>query len=123
MSGTDLIALERHRQIAEEGYDAAHDAGHADELADAAAAYAVAHAWRGSDEGTQAAPPEWPWSLVYWKPTPNDRIRELVKAGALIAAAIDSIQGVAREQEPDRDAESGERLARIIHEADEENPE
>ena len=89
--GVSLIKKERNRQISDEGWDAAHDAGHADELADAGAAYAVAHAWRGADEGAQSAPPEWPWSPVYWKPTPHDRIRELVKAGALIAAAIDSL--------------------------------
>ena len=34
----------------------------------------------------------WPWNLIWWKPTPNDRIRELVKAGALIAAEIDRLQ-------------------------------
>jgi hypothetical protein len=33
----------------------------------------------------------WPWDPKWWKPTPEDRIRELEKAGALIAAAIDSL--------------------------------
>ena len=33
----------------------------------------------------------WPWNVVWWKPTPDDRIRELAKAGALIAAEIDRL--------------------------------
>lgn len=31
----------------------------------------------------------WPWSREAWKPT-GDRVRDLTKAGALIAAAIDA---------------------------------
>lgn len=31
----------------------------------------------------------WPWDLAALKLTPDDRVRELAKAGALIAAAID----------------------------------
>ena len=34
-------------------------------------------------------PKSWDWT--WWKPSPNDRIRELSKAGALIAAEIDRI--------------------------------
>lgn len=35
-------------------------------------------------------PPDWPWDLKrHWKPTPGDPVRQLVKAGALIAAEID----------------------------------
>jgi len=90
MTGSELIAAERVRQVTEEGYDSTHDAGHADELADAAASYAQASAWRGCRE-TQNPPPMWPWSIAAWKPTPRDRVRELVKAGALIAAAIDAL--------------------------------
>jgi len=29
--------------------------------------------------------------VSHWKPTPDDRVRELVKAGALIAAEIDRL--------------------------------
>jgi len=36
-------------------------------------------------------PPIWPWEKSWWKPTPNDRVKELVKAGALIAAEIDRL--------------------------------
>ena len=95
MNGTDLIAIERHRQQTEEGYDAAHDAGHAEELARAAACYAVRPEWDIEAKARRrepAGPPlGWPWDAEYWKPTPDNRIRELVKAGALIAAAIDSL--------------------------------
>ena len=37
-------------------------------------------------------PPTWPWDESWFKPTPDDRIRELVKAGALILAEIDRLQ-------------------------------
>lgn len=36
----------------------------------------------------------WPWDDKYWKPTPEDRIKELSKAGALIAAQIDYLQNI-----------------------------
>ena len=36
----------------------------------------------------------WPWDLEWFKPSPYDRIRELVKAGALIAAEIDRLQNI-----------------------------
>jgi hypothetical protein len=92
MSGTSLIEIERQRQINDEGYDANHDAGHAEELALAGACYAIPESARSRPY--PVSPYEWPWSGGDWKPTPNDRIRELVKAGALIAAAIDALSGV-----------------------------
>jgi hypothetical protein len=33
----------------------------------------------------------WPWDAEWWKPSP-DSVRNLVKAGALIAAEIDRLQ-------------------------------
>lgn len=87
--GVQLIADERQRQMAVEGYDTLHDAGHADELALAGATYALTTDMR--IVGHAYIPVTWPWDRQYWKPTPGDRIRELVKAGALIAAAIDSM--------------------------------
>jgi hypothetical protein len=35
----------------------------------------------------------WPWDESWWKP--GDRIRELAKAGALIAAEIDRLNRIA----------------------------
>jgi hypothetical protein len=90
MTGLELIAAERQRQIAEEGYDAAHDAGASENLAMAGASYAIAQFERDQRSGPEIAPWSWSWDARYWKPTPSDRVRELVKAGALIAAAIDA---------------------------------
>jgi hypothetical protein len=97
--GTDLIAAERERQVTEEGYTAEHDAGHARELISAGRAYA-SHAEIAVVEGldgplwsaTWARVNGWPWAGQHWKPT-GDPVRDLVKAGALIAAAIDSLTG------------------------------
>jgi hypothetical protein len=36
-------------------------------------------------------PDDWPWDWRFWKPS-VDPIRDLVKAGALIAAEIDRLQ-------------------------------
>lgn len=41
--------------------------------------------------GWDEAPNDWPWDRSWWKPSP-DPIRNLVKAGALIAAEIDRLQ-------------------------------
>jgi hypothetical protein len=82
MTGIERIAVERQRQRDVEGWDAEHDRGHGEELALAGACYAAPH----------YAPEVWPWDPQWWKPTPENRIRELEKAGALIAAAIDSLQ-------------------------------
>lgn len=95
LSGVALIAAERHRQIHAEGYTAEHDSANTPlpgsgstwwpPLVKAASAYLT--------------PPElrigshvWPWHPSTFKPTPDDRARELVKAGALIAAELDRLQ-------------------------------
>lgn len=87
--GVTLIGDERSRQIVYEGYGADHDRGHSEELALAGATYALTEDMRII--GKASIPITWPWDAQYWKPTEGDRIRELVKAGALIAAAIDSM--------------------------------
>lgn len=84
--GIDLIAAERERQVIEEGYTPEHDAGHAHALVDAARAYAHAGAVRAG-----STPLGWPWAPEDWKPS-GDPVRNLAKAGALIAAAIDSLE-------------------------------
>lgn len=88
-NGVDLIAQERQRQIEKEGWTAEHDKQHtADALAWAAISYSLPPYCRGD------IPEVWPWDKQWWKPTPNDRIRELVKGGALIAAEIDRLQAL-----------------------------
>lgn len=90
MKGIDLITQERKRQIDQEGWTPEHDQQHSDgELVKAAVCYAIPDDRRiRFDDGT---PHFWPWHPMWWKPTPNDRIRELTKAGALIAAEIDRL--------------------------------
>lgn len=93
-TGIELIAEERQRQIEKEGWTPEHDAHHdTGDLALAAAAYASAELYRRTtSEGCDNTPHIWPFEREWWKPTPNDRIRELQKAGALIAAEIDRLQ-------------------------------
>jgi len=87
MDGVERIAAERKRQIEEEGYTAEHDEQHEHgQLARAAACYCDL-LWRSKRD----TPPGWPWNEKSWKPTPDNRIRELEKAGALIAAEIDRL--------------------------------
>jgi len=59
-----------------------------EELAQAAALYALPEVFRSYEYDVRNI---WPWDFKWWKPTPNDRVRELVKAGALIAAEIDRL--------------------------------
>lgn len=86
MTGVERIAAERELQRDVEGWDAEHDRGHAAQLSQAGATYAL-------DPILSPVPRAamWPWDPKWWKPTPSDRVRELEKAGALIAAAIDDL--------------------------------
>ena len=84
--GINLIKNERDRQQHVEGWTDEHDDKHVNnELALAAACYAV------PDVFSQGY---WPptWDLSWYKST--TRIRDLVKAGALIAAEIDRLQRI-----------------------------
>ena|SRR3990167_4817054 len=93
-TGVHLIAEERSRQINSEGWTPEHDDQHIyGELAQAGACYAVAQDVRDSTDGDEPAD-FWPrsWNESWWKPTPDNRIKELAKAGALIAAEIDRLQ-------------------------------
>ena len=60
------------------------------ELAEAAIAYAFPDRLREFDEDN--TPSIWPFSEESWKPSPTNRIRELVKAAALLAAEIDRLR-------------------------------
>jgi len=114
-AGIDLIASERIRQIEKEGWTAEHDDQHMDdELALAAACYAIPELEReyiDTEHGGEI-PNYWPWEEKWWKPeyapelekksTIEGRIRELTKAGALIAAAIDQLQRVQQPEEVEK---------------------
>lgn len=100
-SGVELIEKERNRQIDKEGWDAKHDDEHGiGALAVAGACYALDYAGQDRREtgGSYCSTYEefarraWPWDEQDWKPTPNDPVKQLVKAGALIAAEIDRLQ-------------------------------
>ena len=99
MTGAERIAQERQRQIEVEGWDADHDDGTGNALALAAACYALPE--KISDRSMWETPLRrllWPWEERWWKPTPDNRIRELEKAGALIAAEIDRLLRVRVEE-------------------------
>lgn len=93
-SGAGLIEQERQRQIEKEGWDSEHDDDHEyGILAKAGALYAM-EAYKLQMHECQRlsheAPDGWPWDEDWWKPSPNP-IRNLIKAGALIAAEIDRL--------------------------------
>jgi len=86
MTGIELIAAERKRQIEEEGFTAEYDdCWDQGQMVRAAMCYCMEPG--DKDE----MPDEWPWPPVWWKPSPDNRIHELKKAGALIAAEIDRL--------------------------------
>ena len=99
MNGTQLIAAERERQIKTEGWTFAHDNKHGrGELIAAAMCYASVPLLRltyngcaAESEITEVMATRWPWEEEMWKPD-NSAVRNLVKAGALIAAEIDRLQ-------------------------------
>lgn len=84
--GAGLIAFERNRQKMEEKYSEIHDSDHDnDELLLAAISYIENIIWPPI-EG-ESVPEIWPWEQESWKP--KDRKRNLIRAGALIAAELD----------------------------------
>jgi len=88
VTGVELIAAERQRQIEVEGYDAAHDDTHnKTELLAAAICY-VTTCRPGGAEFYRHVPGAWPWDDASWRPK-ADFIGNLAKAGALIAAEMD----------------------------------
>lgn len=86
--GAGLIAAERARQITAEGWTPEHDDEHeGNELLQAAVWYLD----NGAEFDFGLSLPPWPWEPAAWKPS-DDRVRQLVKAGALIAAEIDRLK-------------------------------
>lgn len=103
-SGIELIAAERQRQIEKEGWTAEHDKYHdRHELLDAARCYIISSeacsyspnnvTFNGGYRPNEGTPRDWPWDDIFWKPT-GDPVKDLIKAGALIAAEIDRLQNV-----------------------------
>ncbi len=98
-NGIELIADERSRQVSQEGWTPEHDDEHDEcEIVEAAVCYAL----NGREfvlQGTVCPNPgAWPWDMKWWKPS-YDPIRNLVKAGALIAAEIDRLNRLTHKEE------------------------
>lgn len=92
MNGIELIAAERQRQINVEGWTPEHDDEHDHcELVLAACSYASYATGQVALDVEQMPSLRWPWDETWWKPS-DDPIRNLVKAGALVAAEIDRLQ-------------------------------
>ena len=94
MNGAERIAAERKRQIEAEGFTASYDDENSHgEMALTATCYAmpVFRRYLTTWQQTFILDAHWYWDRKWWKPTPNNRIRELEKAGALIAAEIDRL--------------------------------
>jgi len=95
-TGISIIAKERKRQIEEKGYTPEIDNRHMESLAYAAACYAIPDVARNIYAGqgglSNVLTKLWPWEMYTFKRSPNNRIKELAKAGALIAAEIDRLQ-------------------------------
>lgn len=90
MTGVELIAAERQRQI-DNGFTPEHDLQHqAYELIEGARAYMKTAKGFSREAGLLA----WPFETAAFKPGegPDGDIRSLAKAGALIAAEIDRLQ-------------------------------
>lgn len=91
-NGIKIISEERKRQVEKEGYTVEHDDQHTNnELAIAAGTYAINPLINEVMLDENEIPHLWPWSGGSWKPVPENRIKELAKAGALLAAEIDRL--------------------------------
>ena len=94
-TGTSIITAERERHITKEGFTANHDANFENgELANAAAFYSLSPemvSFINDHWGNDMALHLWPFDLERLKQTPENRIKQLAKAGALIAAEIDRL--------------------------------
>lgn len=87
-TGIGRIARERARHLTVHGWTAEHDDTHdLGELACAGASYALLHTPVADPTGI---PHFWPWGPEDYKPS-DDPIRNLEKAGALIAGEIDRL--------------------------------
>lgn len=87
--GLKLIVKERHRQA--QKYSKDHDLDHIDgALVKAAVCFLLGDDHVFDDRGVVST--EWPWSEKEWRKwSRGDRVTQLAKAGALIAAEIDRL--------------------------------
>lgn len=100
-AGATLIAIDRQRQYTAEGYIGPRDDEYVHgEIGCAAVAYLLAGLEPAAGapylDINETARSWWPWHPEYFKPDPADRVRTLVKAGALIAAEIDRLNRIGK---------------------------
>lgn len=87
--GAALVCKERKRQIDEEGFHKQHDDDHIfQELPHAGAYYMLEQSTRDTLDKFHEI---WPWHDRWFKPTPDNRKREVVKGSALGCAEIDRL--------------------------------
>lgn len=92
---TELIALERKRQLEVLGWTAEHDNQYRrGQLLLAAICYFFIGTFKGNVVALNefGVPYLWPWQNSWWKP--KDEVRNLVRAGALAMAEIDRISRI-----------------------------
>lgn len=102
-TGIEIIAEERARQLAAEGWTPEHDDAHfSGQLIAAATCYATVTFWQVTADdpvesftalhvsSLSAFSQGWPFEESWWKPS-ECPVRNLAKAGALIAAEIDRL--------------------------------
>jgi hypothetical protein len=88
-SGMELIRVERQRQIAK-GYTPEYDQRWKKwELRAAADNYLDAHRIRWNERLKGGPNRKWKWPVEKWTPSPDDRVRELIVAGALYLAEVE----------------------------------
>jgi hypothetical protein len=98
--GVELIDKERFRQVMVEGFLEPHDDLYIEsQLSMAAESYILVSNYLCNTDCIiplainsviEQPPSFWPWDKSWWKPS-EDPIKNLVKAGALIAAEIDRL--------------------------------
>lgn len=92
-SGAQLIMEEQKRIIEVEGFTAENDKKyHNQELVRASICYLRRPFYAPHIQSGKNAPTDFPFKEGMWKPNNQNRIEELIKAGALLACEIDKLR-------------------------------
>lgn len=91
-SGLEWVGEAREKQF-EKGYTPETDKGYVNnELTRMAISYLRTPFYNPLIQSGKQVPADFPFRKENWKPSPEDRIKELAKAGATICAEIDRLQ-------------------------------
>lgn len=79
----DAMTIARARQVVNHGFNSTHDdkMNPSNQLSFAAASYAVSDRFKDGE-----TPNLWPWDSAWWKPSKENRKRDIEKACALLLA-------------------------------------